>query len=262
MNFDIARMDLRSRRRSITWVTIGMGIYAFLLVAMYPAVKSDASLGALTANNPTIAALLGVNGSFTSPAGWINGNLYANFLPLMALLLTVGYGASCIAGQSEDGALGMIATLPISRSQLIREKSSVLMLLSFPACLVTFACVLIGRQYDLTLPLLPLLGTTLAVLLVAIDFGLAALAIGAFTGSRGTALGLTSAVAAGSYLISSLGSIVGWLKPIRSVSLFYWAVGGNQLSSGPSPLGFTVLLLSGVGICLATIKLFQGLDIK
>ena len=118
MRTDVAQIDLRLRRRSILWFTFGLAIYAFLIVAMYPSVKSDASLGALTADNPTVAAMLGVNGSLTSPTGWVNGNLYANFLPLMILLLTIGYGASSIAGQSEDGSLGLVATLPISRASV------------------------------------------------------------------------------------------------------------------------------------------------
>ncbi len=144
MRTDVAQIDLRLRRRSILWFAFGLAIYAFMIVAIYPSVKSDASLGALTADNPTVAAMLGVNGSLTSPTGWVNGNLYANFLPLMILLLTIGYGASSIAGQSEDGSLGLVATLPISRRRLVREKTLVLALLAVPLAVATMAFILIG----------------------------------------------------------------------------------------------------------------------
>ena len=261
MRSDVARLDLRLRRRSILWFAVGMAGYAFLLVAMYPAVKSDSSLGSLT-NNPTVAALLGVTGSLTSPAGWINGNLYANFFPLMVLLLTIGYGASSIAGQSEDGSLSLVATLPISRRQLIREKSLVLALLAVPLTVATLACVLAGRHYDLTLATWPLVGTTLAILLLGLDFGLLALALGVLTGSRGLALGLTSAIAAASYLISSLGPVVGWVRSARPASLFYWAVGGDQLRSGPSALGFAVLVVIGIALHLTAVVLIKRLDIR
>ena len=49
--------------------------------------------------NSTVAALFGATGSLTSPTGWLNANIYSNFLPLVVLLLTIGYGASAIAGQ-------------------------------------------------------------------------------------------------------------------------------------------------------------------
>lgn len=262
MRSDVARLDLRLRRRSIIWFAVGMAGYAFLLVAMYPAVKSDSSLGALTADNPTVAALLGVTGSFTSRAGWVNGNLYANFFPLMVLLLTIGYGASSIAGQSEDGSLGLVATLPISRRQVVREKSLVLALIAVPLALATLACVLVGRYYELTLPIWPLVGTTLAVLLLGVDFGLLALGMGVLTGSRGLAMGLTSAIAAASYLISSLGPLVEWARSARPASLFYWAIGGDQLSAGPSASGFAVLVLVGIALHLTSLVLVKRLDIR
>lgn len=262
MRTDVAQIDLRLRRRSILWFAFGLAIYAFMIVAMYPSVKSDASLGALTADNPTLAAMLGVNGSLTSPTGWVNGNLYANFLPLMILLLTIGYGASSIAGQSEDGSLGLVATLPISRRRLVREKTLVLALLAVPLAVATMALILIGRHYDLTLPTGAVIGATVAVLIMGVDFGLIAMIIGVLTGSRGLALGLTSALAAASYLVSSLAPVVNWAHTVRPASLFYWAVGGDQLTAGPSTSAYVVLVLVGVGLHLATVAVIERLDIR
>lgn len=261
MRTDVAQIDLRLRRRSMLWFAVGMAIYTFMLVAMFPTVKSDASLGALT-ENPAVAALLGVTGSFTSPAGWVNGNLYANFLPLMILLLTIGYGASSIAGQSEDGSLGLVATLPISRRRLVREKTLVLALLAIPLTVATMAFVLLGRHYDLTLPIGAVIGTTSTILVMGVDFGLIAMIIGVLTGNRGLALGLTSALAAASYLVSSLAPLVSWAHTIRPASLFYWAVGGDQLTAGPSFSAYAVLVLVGIGLHLAAVALIGRLDIR
>jgi ABC-2 type transport system permease protein len=258
---DVAQIDLRLRRRSMLWFAVGLAVYAFMLVAMYPTVKSDASLGALT-ENPAVAALVGVSGSFTSPAGWVGGNLYANFLPLMILLLTIGYGASSIAGQSEDGSLGLVATLPISRRRLVREKTLVLSLLAVPLAVATMAFILLGRHYDLTLPTGAVIGTTFAILVMGVDFGLIAMIIGVLTGNRGLALGLTSALAAASYLVSSLAPIVNWAHTIRPVSLFYWAVGGDQLTAGPSASAYVILVLVGVGLHLVAVALIGRLDIR
>ncbi len=262
MRTDVAQIDLRLRRRSIIWFAVGLAIYAFMIIAMYPSVKSDASLGALTENNPTVAALLGVSGSLTSPTGWVNGNLYSNFLPLMILLLTIGYGASSIAGQSEDGSLGLVATLPLSRRRLVREKTLVLTLLAVPLAVATMAFILLGRHYDLTLPTGAVIGSTVAVLVMGVDFGLIAMIIGVLSGSRGLALGLTSALAAASYLISSLAPVVSWVHTIRPASLFYWAVGGDQLTAGPSGTAWAVLVLVGVGLHLIAVALVGRLDIR
>src|SRR5689334_15761946 len=99
-----------------------MALYAFIVVALYPSFKDDASLDKLTENGSTVAALFGATGSLSSPSGWLSANLYANFVPLIVLLLAIGCGASCIAGQDEDGTLGLLATLPLSRRRLAAEK--------------------------------------------------------------------------------------------------------------------------------------------
>jgi ABC-2 type transport system permease protein len=262
MHADVAYIDLRLRRRGMVWFAVGLACYTFLIVAMYPSVKTDASLGALTTDNPTVAALLGVNGSLTSPAGWVNGNLYTNFLPLMVLVLAIGYGASSIAGQSEDGSLGLVATLPVSRRRIVIEKTLVLPLLALPLSTVTVISVLLGRHYDVTLSASAVIGTTVAVLLMGVDFGLAAMLVGVLTGSRGIALGVTSALAAASYLLSSLAPVVHWLHVLRGLSLFYWAVGNNQLRAGTTTVAICVLVGSGVVLQLVVIASIRRLDIR
>lgn len=261
MHTDITRLDLRLRRRSIAWYAAGMAVYAIIIVAMYPTVKADSSLEALATDNPQVLALLGVTGSLTSPSGWVGGNLYANFLPLLILMLTIGYGASSFAGQSEEGTLGLVATLPITRRRLVLEKALVLVLVALPLAVVTMACVYAGRNFDLDLSPSAVLGTTAAVVLMGVDFGLVALLIGLATGNRGLAVGLASAVAAASYLIGSLASVAAWAHALRPVSLFYWTVGDDQLTKGPSAGGWTVLVVVAVGLFGAALATVDRLDI-
>lgn len=261
MHAEVARLDLRLRRRSLIWYAVGMAVYAFLIVAMYPAMKADTGLESLAADNPTLMALFGVSGSLTSPVGWVNGNLYANFLPLLLLLITVAYGAAAVAGQADEGALGLVATLPLSRARLVAEKAGALVVLALPLSAVTLTCVLLGREYDLNLAVGPLVGTTAAATLLAVDFGLLALLIGALTGSRGLALGLSSAVAAASYLVSSLAPAVHAFNTVRGVSLFYWAVGDGQLEHGPSGLAWAVLLVVGAALLVGSVVAVRRLDI-
>ena len=262
MRADIARIDLRLRRRSMIWFAVGVALYALILVVMYPSVRSDSALGGLTANNATVGALLGVNGSLTAPDGWVNGNLYANFLPLMVLLLTIGYGASSIAGQSEDGSLGLVATLPISRRRLVGEKTLVLALLAVPLGAATLAAILLGRHYDLTLPAGAVIGSTVAILVMGVDFGLVAMIIGGMSGSRGLALGLTSALATASYLVSSLAPVLGWAHTLRPASLFSWGAAGDQLTAGPSRTAWAVLVLVGFALYVGATTVVHRLDIR
>ncbi|MGA4792499.1 ABC transporter permease subunit [Nocardia sp. AB354] len=257
----VAGLDLRLRRRSVYGYTIGLGAYALVIVALYPSFRSDTSLDQLLVNDPTMAALFGVSGSLTSPTGWLNANLYANFVPLIVLLITIGYGASCLAGQDEDGTLALVTTLPVSRRRVVLEKAAALTALSLPAVIATMACVLIGRGFDLHIGVSALAGITLGVLLLGVDFGALAMLIGAATGSRGTALGVTSAIAAAAYLISSLAPVVAWLAPARLASPFFYAVGDGQLDHGLSFAWFGVLTGIALAAVTATIAAFDRLDL-
>ena len=97
MRADVTFLDLRLRRRSLLGYTTGMALYTLVIVALYPQFKNSLSLDQLTRHGSAVAALFGATGTLTSPAGWLNANIYANFLPLIMLLITVGYGAACIA---------------------------------------------------------------------------------------------------------------------------------------------------------------------
>ena len=93
MNLTIARLDLRLRRRAMIGYAIGLAAYAFAIVALYPSFKNDAALDRLTESNSTMMAAFGVSGSLTSPVGWLNANLFNNFLPRIVIILTVDYSA-------------------------------------------------------------------------------------------------------------------------------------------------------------------------
>ena len=261
MRADTTRLDLRLRRRSLIGYTVGMALYALIIVALYPSFRDDASLNKLTENGNTVAALFGATGSLTSPPGWLNSNLYANFVPLIVLLLAIGYGAASIAGQDEDGTLGLVATLPLSRRRLVAEKFTTLCLLTVPVALVTMLCVLAGPGFELHIGIGNLIGTTAGVVLLAIDFGALAMLIGAATGSRGTALGVTSALAAAAYIISSLAPVVHWIHPIRFASPFFYAVGDGQIVRGLSAGWAAVLAGVAVLLGIATAEAFDRLDV-
>jgi ABC-2 type transport system permease protein len=261
MSADIARLDLRLRRRSLVWYAVGFGAYALLIVALYPAFRHDASLDSLIQGNPTLGALFGVTGSFTSPDGWLNANFYANFLPLFVLLTTIGYGADAVAGQDEANYLGLVAALPLPRRRLLLEKVTALVLVALPVALVTMLAVLTGPAFELHVPMRGVVGVTVGVVLLGIDFGLLALAVGALTGSRGRALGVAGALAALSYVVSSLSPVVHWIHPWRFASLFFYSVGNGQMVAGLSADSLVVLV--GVALVLTVLATvaFEQLDV-
>jgi ABC-2 type transport system permease protein len=262
MSAHVAQLDVRNRWRSIAGYSVGMALYTFVVVALYPAFKDSTSLDDFIESDSTAAALFGVTGSLTSPDGWLNGNVYANFLPLVVLLVTIGYGAAALAGQDEDGTLCMVAVLPIRRREIVVQKAVAMTAQVAVLAVAVAAAVALGRFFDLPIPLGDLVGVTAAVVLLGLDFGLIAMTVGALTGRRATALGVATALAAASYLIASLAPVVSWLDPAKYVSLFYWSVGDDQLGNGVG-LGDLAVLVGVLVLALwAAVAAFRRLDLN
>jgi ABC-2 type transport system permease protein len=261
MRTDVTRLDISSRRRSLIGYAFGMALYVLIVVAVYPAFKHSSSLDTLIKNDSTAAALFGVTGPLSSSGGWLNGNIYANFFPLVMLLLTMGYGASSLAGQDEDGTLGLIAMLPMSRLVIAVQKAVAMASQAAVLAGVVTMGVFIGRWFDLTVTLGNVVSISAAVFLLGLDLGLITMAIGAFTGRRATAIGAGTAVAATSYLIGSLAPVVSWIRPAKYASLFFWSVGNDQITRGASLADYAVLCIVGLGALFATVVAFRRLDL-
>jgi len=122
--------------------------------------------------------------------------------------MTIGHGGDAVAGQDEANTLGLVPSLPWSRRRLLVAKVAVLPALTVPVALVTLTCGLAARRSGLRLDTDPVLGATVGVVPLAVDLRLLAMAVGIVTGSRGCALGVAAAVAAASYVLSSLAPVV------------------------------------------------------
>jgi len=257
---DITRLDFRLRLRSTIGYAAGMAVYTLIVVALYPAFKNSTSLDSLTGS--TAAALFGVTGPLTSPGGWLNGNIYGNFFPLIMLLLTIGYGAAALAGQDEDGTLALITALPVPRRAIVLQKAAAMAVQALLLAAAVTVCVLIGRGFQLTISPGHAIAVAVALVLMGLDFGLVAMAAGAASGRRGTALGIGAALAAASYLLSSLASTISWIRPGRYLSLFYWSVGNDQISAGVSLGDITALIAAGLGALAAAVAVFGRADLN
>jgi ABC-2 type transport system permease protein len=257
---DVTRLDLRLRRRSTIGYAAGMALYTLIVVALYPSFKNSTSLDSLSGS--TAAALFGITGKLTSPGGWLNANIYGNFFPLIMLLLTIGYGAACVAGQDEDGTLALVTALPIRRRAILLQKVAAMAAQAFLLAIAVALCVYLGRGFQLDVSSGNIAAISLALPLMGLDFGLVTMAIGAATGRHGTALGVGAALAAASYLISSLATTISAIRPARYLSLFYWSVGNNQVSDGVSIADLTVLAAVGCLALFAAVAAFQRADLN
>jgi ABC-2 type transport system permease protein len=260
MATELVGLDLATRRRSTIGYAVGLALYTLAVVALYPAFKDATDLDEMLASQPGLSALFGINGSITTPDGWLSANLYANFFPLILLFVAIGHGAATIAGEEHRGRLDLVMSLPVARRNIVLQKALAMVAMVTVVAFLTFLASWAGQLFEIDVSLANLASTTVGVVLLALAFGFLALAVGGGTGERGLALGVASAAAAVSFLLSSLAPLVDWLDPWKALSLFYWSVGNGQLQNGLGWDGFAVLLVVTVVVLVAAVLAFERHD--
>jgi hypothetical protein len=119
MPAEIVWLGLWNRRRSMIDYAVGMALGMLVIVVLYPSFKHSTRAQQLTQGQ--LAA--GGAARHTSHCGWMLVTASANFVPLIMLLLPVGYGSGAIAVQVEDGALGFrcVARRPAMAGASVRS---------------------------------------------------------------------------------------------------------------------------------------------
>ena len=224
------------QRRSIMWWILGLVALTVLTVGVYPSIRDQPGLSDIADDYPdALLALLGIEPGedLFSPSGYIETQLYANWIPLVFLIFSIGTGARAIAGEEEKGTMDSLLANPISRSRIVIEKFWAMVLWTSSLAVGLFAVIFVGN-YAVDLKLKPegVLSINLALLLLAVLFGAIALAIGAVTGRRTFTLGVTSALAVFTYFLFGLAQVVSWLEPFRFLSPFHYFLSPNHLLGG------------------------------
>jgi ABC-2 type transport system permease protein len=101
----------------------------------------------------------------------------------------VGHGAATIAGEEQSGRLDLVLALSRSRRSIVVQKATAMVAMVSVVGGLTFLASWLGSAFDVDIGPSDLATTTLGVVLMALAFGLLALAVGGGTGERGLALG-------------------------------------------------------------------------
>ena len=249
---------LRDRRRSLAWWVVGVFGYLLGIGAFYPIVAENRQqFEALLDTYPEeLLAIMGVSEqqSLFDPVGFIQVEALGWIVPLVFAIYGAFQGARAVAGEEEDGTIDLVMATPLSRSGLVWQKLVALVLAEMVLGTALFLSIALDSVlFDLEIPLGNIAAAALMAVLLGVFFGSLALAVGAATGLRGLSVGVVSFVAAGSYLLNSLGGLVEGMKALRPVSPFYYYGASNPLRDGLDVQH--ALVLAGVAVLLLGVSL-------
>jgi ABC-2 type transport system permease protein len=227
---------LDDTRRALAWWSLGLIGMAAMMIAVYPTIRDNPELNKLVEDYPeALKAFIAFGGEvdYTSGAGYLGSELFSFMVPLLLLVAAIGAGARATAGEEERGTLDLLLANPISRRRLVTEKLGALAAEIAALALVLWLSLLVGVEIvGMDVSAAHIAAATVSAALLGLAFGAIAVLVGAASGHRGMAIGVTAAGGVAAYLVSSLATLVDFLEPVRQLSPYYHYVASDPLRGG------------------------------
>lgn len=211
----IIKWTLWQRRWSIFWWSFAVFGLIFINMIFYPSFKDQAAeLQKSFANIPdSISQFIGGT-DFFSPIGFLNSQIYYLMLPMILIILAIGLGGSLLAREEQDKTIDALLSRSISRTKLMSAKVlSGLVVISLVGLVGLLTTIATARIVDLVgVPITHIMLATLVCFLLVLSFGAISFTFTALGKARAASIGIGTAIAVGSYVITSLAGTVDWLK--------------------------------------------------
>lgn len=234
--------------RSLAAWTLGCLALGLVMTAVYPAVRDNPQIAQLHETYPKALRALFDLEDLATPVGYLRAEVFSLTGPLLVVLLGVLWGSDLVAGEEDRGTIDLLLANPVSRRRVLLEKWAALAAGTGLVCLGLAAGLALGlAPFGLHVGVARLAAATVATGLLGLLFGSVAFALGAATGRRGLARGVTALLAVAAYLSSTLAALVGWLGPLRAASPWYHALGVDPLVTG-FQAGHLLLLVGIVAV--------------
>lgn len=252
MTAAVYRKWLWDSRRSLLGWTIAIVVVGCGYAAFWPTMN-DPTFTELIENYPS-GLLEAINyTSITTPAGYLSATVYGLVVAVLMTVFAIAAGTRIIAGEEEAGILDLTLAQPVSRPAVALQRFAALataVLVMVGVFLLAMLAVASPAQFD-TIPLVNFVAMHLHLWAFTVMFGALAFAIGAATGRRSLAWGISGGVAVLAYAASGIIPQAEGLEWVRDYSAFTWLNGNTPLSNGADPA--QVLLMVGVSAAFVAI---------
>lgn len=264
MTGSVFAKTLYDKRSFMAGWSVALGGFAALLVVFFPAMRQDGALDELAKTMPpAFQGLVGNLADLSQFDTYMASQLFDIRLPLLAGIMALILGLGLSVSDEERGELRTLLSLPISRTKLFIQRWLAMVMILF----VTLVGLLVGMY--MCMPFVEgatmdvgvtagLIGMT-GVMMVA--FGTIPFAVGMAFGRRGVASAVGIVVVIGSFILSTFGAAVDWLKEFEVFSLLHYFPAVDVVKNGISPTDAAILAMGiGIQLVVATI-LFRRRDI-
>ncbi len=234
----------------------GMAIAMFslgLLLWMVMAVYQDIDISVYTELPEVFLSIMGIPDG-ADVASLAVGVMYGFYGALTLAGMAVSMGSASVAGEERDGTIGLLLGNPKSRTNvLVSKAASMLLLVGLGALALWGAAPLIAGILDVRMGGMQIGAYALHLFVNALFYGFLAMAIGAWTGKRGLASGVSAGIMALGFVAVGIFPIIEGWENVAKVFPWYYFDNGQPVINGIQWGDLAVLM--GAIVVLAAIAL-------
>ena len=259
MSVPVFGLAVRLRLAATLAAALGMTAVIAMVGALFPAVGD--SIGQLDLPEG-VSDLLG-GADYGSISGWMKSEIGAVYGPLVIGATAITGVAATLAGEEEDGSLGLVLAYPVSRSALLLAKAAAVAVNVVVVAFGTFVGLLLGVL--LAGGGIPV-GHSAALALHLAVFGWVtgalALLIAGATGRRALAAGAAAGYAVLGFLVNGFAPLVDAIDWLKYLVPFHYYADGDPLVHGVQAGNLAVLLVVTGVLMAAAVALFARRDLR
>lgn len=217
---------LYDRRWFIFGWTLGLAVFAAMMVVFYPTMRPEAGMQELLENMP--AALQGMVGdmaALNSFDTYLATQLFDIRGSIIAGIMSIILGVSLATKEEESGELRTTLAQPISRTRLYIEKWLAMVSIIIITTVVGLGAgtyLVVPFVEDATMPLETMTRLLAMTILVLTTFATVAYATGTITGKKSVATFIGTIALASAFLVTTFAVGVDWLRDFEYLSLLHY----------------------------------------
>lgn len=241
--------------RWLAWAIAAVSVALFLLFGM--SAYREIDLSVYTSLPEAFRSLIGISDDIDVGGLAIN-IMFSTWGALTLAGVALAMGSSAIAGEERDGTMDILLANPKSRSYVLLSKTGALVT---SVALATIALWIpvhpIAAILSVEIAGLDVEALMLHLFANSLFFGMLALAVGAITGNKGTATGVTTAVMVLSFFGVGFLPLIEGGATLSKVLPWYYFDGSDPVNNG---IAWGHLALLGGGSVLLLVVAIVGFD--
>jgi ABC-2 type transport system permease protein len=239
----------RDRWKSMAIAMFSLGLLVWMVMAVY----QDIDISVYSDLPEVFLSIMGIPDG-ADVASLAVGVMYGFYGALTLAGLAVSMGSASVAGEERDGTIGLLLGNPKSRTNVLFSKAaSMVLLVGLGSLALWGAAPLVAGILDVRMGGMQIGAYALHLFVNALFYGFLAMAIGAWTGRRGLASGVSAGVMALGFVAVGIFPIIEGWENVGKVFPWHYFDNGQPVINGIQWGDLAVLM--GAIVVLAAIAL-------